>query len=449
MKSARHLAARLLAEIESRRCILDQLLEEYSGPVEKLASRDRALFHNLVYGVLRWQGKLDWILGSYSRKPIVTLDTGVRVALRLGLFQILYLDRVPDSAAVNTAVAIAKDLAGSWTGAFVNAILRNVLRKKAATSWPDREKEPAAYLSASQSMPPWLIRRWIRRFGFQKAQQLCRTINQVPDIVLRINRLKTDRRHVLEMIAPQVRQAGPCRVAPDGIVLQGIGRPVTELPGFAQGLFQVQGEASQLVALLLEPEPGIKIWDACAGLGTKACQVAAMIRNQGEILASDSNEHRLAALAGEARRLGISCIKTAVIDLLALPAEPCDPGFDRILLDAPCSSLGVIQKNPDVKWSASHDRLKQNSRRQLEMLRQAARFLRPGGILVYAVCSFEPEETTGVVESFLKTEKKFDIYRPRVFPWLPSAITPAGFLQVLPHEHGMSGFFAAAIKHRT
>ncbi len=449
MNCARHLAARLLVEMERRRCTLDRLLENYSGRIEKLAYRDRALFHNLVYGAIRWQGKLDSILAGYSRKPIAKLDAGVRVALRLGLFQILYLDRVPDSAAVNTAVEIAKDLSGKWTGAFVNAILRSALRGRDATGLTDREKDPAARLAVAESMPLWLVRRWIRRFGFRQTERLCRFLNQVPDIVLRVNRLKTGRRKVLEAVRPHVRQAVCCRAAPDGIMLRGIGRPVTELPGFDDGFFQVQAEASQLVALLLEPEPGMKIWDACAGLGTKTCQLAAMIRDRGKILATDNNRRRLASLGRETVRLGIGCIRTRAMDLLATGKNGPGTEFDRILLDAPCSSLGVIQKNPDVKWTSGPERLEENGRRQLAMLRRAARFLRPGGILVYSVCSFEPEETTWVLERFLKTEKKFDIYLPRDFPWLPDAITPAGFLQILPHEHGTDGFFAAAVKHRT
>ncbi len=449
MKTSRHLAASLLVEIEGHRQTLDRLLEHYAGRIEKLDHRERALFHNLVYGVLRWQAKLDWILGSYSRKPLAKLDVGVRVALRLGLFQLLFLDRVPASAAVNTSVDIAKSLSGRWTGAYVNAILRNALRSKSGTAWPDPQKDPVAHLAAVQSMPAWLIRRWIGRFGFGATERLCQALNRVPPIVLRANRLKGDRRKIIQSLRPHVKQIEPSKAAPDGIVLRGPKCALSDLPGFEQGLFQVQAEASQLVAHLLRPAPQMKVWDACAGLGTKACQMAAMMQDKGQILASDKNRPRLEALDRETRRLGITSIKSRAIDLLAFSGNPFEDGFDRILLDAPCSALGVIQQNPDVKWSASRDKLAANAKRQLEMLRRVSGFLKPGGILVYAVCSFEPEETVEVIERFLKTNAKFDIYRPRDFPWLPSAITPAGFLQILPHEQAMSGFFAAALRHRT
>ncbi len=445
----RLLAAEVILELENNRSTLDRLLEEKSEAIEALNSRDRGLFNTLVYGIIRWRGRLDWILATFSRKPLAKLDQAVLAALRLGLFQLLYLDRVPQSAAVNTAVETSKILGGRSTGAFVNAVLRNAVRGNYRTSWPGPRKDPLKYISATQSIPAWMADRWLQRFGFHQTEQLCQALNTIPDIVLRTNRLKRKPELVIELLKDQVQSVRICSTAPDGIRLHGLGRPVSSLAGFREGLFQVQGEASQLVAYLLELAPGMRVWDACAGLGTKSCQMAIMMQDKGLVLASDNNSTRLASLEKEKTRLGISSIRTKRLDLLTISEGPACDRFDRILLDAPCSALGVIQKNPDVKWFARQDRLPEYGKRQLAMLNQASKFLHPGGILVYSVCSFEPEETVEVIKAFLKSEQKFDIYRPKASHWLRKHITPAGFLQTLPHRNKMSGFFAVALRRHS
>jgi 16S rRNA (cytosine967-C5)-methyltransferase len=448
MTDSRHIAVQILLQVEKGHQTLDRCLDIFAPPIEGLDRADRALAHALIYGVLRWKKRLDWIIDRLARQPS-KIDPLVRTILQLGLFQILFMDRIPHSAAVHTAVELAKREGRAWAAGFVNGLLRRAAREPEPTL-PDPQVEPQKFLAVDQAFPCWLIARWLQRFGHTETEALCRAMNAIPAITLRVNTLRAERNALLARIAPDVQQAAVTEHTPEGIRIISPRRPLLEWETFKEGAFQVQDEAAQLIAHLLSPRPGEQVWDTCAGLGTKCAHVAQLMENKGSILATDSQKDKLSLLEKEMRRLGIDIVTSAAFDLTRGSTQFPDTGFDRILVDAPCSGLGVLQKNPDGKWRHKPQDLLRYGSQQIKMLAAAAQRLRPGGVLVYAVCSFEPEENAAVVNDFLQNHPEFDI-QPPMLPAIERAdlfISSPGFVQTSPHRHRMDGFFAVALTRR-
>ncbi len=426
---------------------LDQLWQSRT-PLERFAPRDRALIQTLVRGVLRWRGRLDFIIAALSKSPLSRLDPCILNILRLGLFQLHHLDRIPDSAAVDTAVELAKKQVSARSGGFVNALLRNSRRRPPC--FPDPGRDPVHGLAVSCSFPAWLIRRWLDRWGLAETQALCEAINHIPGITVRANPLQSSCQAVSACLSPETADLQAGRYAPDALCFSRANPPIPALPGFASGHFAIQDEAAQLVSHLLAPQPGERVLDACAGRGGKTGHLAALMQNQGAIHAWDQDEGRLRALNAEMDRLGVSIVRTARRDLNQ-PLEP-EPNacFDRVLVDAPCSGLGVLRRHPDGKWRVQKRDLPDYGKRQRRFLNRLAPLVKPGGILVYAVCSREPEENQAVVKAFLKQNRDFKIQRPGpAFPASAQAlIDESGYLKTLVHQHQTDGFFAVAFERQ-
>jgi 16S rRNA (cytosine967-C5)-methyltransferase len=446
MSQARAIAAKLLNRIHDRRHTLDQLLDQADEQISRLNRADRSLVHALVFGVQRWQSRLDWVidhLAARNRK----MDPHIRTILRLGLFQIQFLQRIPDSAAVHTSVELAKQSGRKWAAGFVNGVLREAIRQADHISWPDPGENPSTYMAVTHAFPEWLISRWVNNWGAEATDALCRAVNTVPDITLRANTLRISRQELIKAISPEAEAVRETRYSPEGIALTRIHRPLPQWPAFQAGWFQVQSEAAQITSRYLGPRPGETVWDVCAGLGTKTAHIAQLMQNQGRIVATDLYEEKLAKLDREMKRLGISIVRSTPLDLTASDPILQPSAFDRILLDAPCSGLGVLQRNPDGKWRLTPRDIRKNSARQLILLDQAAPFLKTGGILVYAVCSLEPEENEQVVNAFLQKHPEFAIHpgSPAADDRINSLLTPRGFLSTIPHLSQLDGFFAAAL----
>jgi 16S rRNA (cytosine967-C5)-methyltransferase len=448
MTDSRRIAVEILAEVEKGQQTLDRCLEIFAARIEPLNRADRALVHALVYGVVRWKKRLDWTIDQLARQPS-KIDPRVRTILQLGLFQILFMDRIPIPAAVNTAVEMVKRDGRAWAAGFVNGLLRRAARGP-QPDLPDPHADPLQFLSVTQAFPSWLIERWLQRFGREETEALCRAMNTIPAITLRVNTLRAERGALLARIAPDVQHAVITVHAPEGIRISSPQRPLLEWEAFTEGAFQVQDEAAQLIAHLMGPRPGERVWDACAGLGTKCAHLAQLMQNRGEILATDVQKGKLSLLNKEMRRLGIGIVTAAVCDLTRNSDEFGGSGFDRILVDAPCSGLGVLQKNPDGKWHHHPENLQRYGSHQRQLLAAAAPKLKAGGVLVYSVCSFEPEENAAVIDDFLQNHPEFDI-QPPMLPAVQGTelfISPPGFVQTFPHRHRMDGFFAVALTRR-
>lgn len=411
-----------------------------------LTGPDRGLFAELVFGVLRRRGTLDHILAQLLEKPIKELDSQAHLILRIGLYQLTCLDRIPESAAVNESVKLAKTIAPRTSG-LVNAVLRNYLRKKDSITFPDPVSDPVESMAARHSQPEWLARHWLQQLGAEEASSLAEASSQQPPLTLRINTLRTNRQDFLAELDKQGIEAAACRFSPDGILVTGR-HAVISLPGFEQGFFAVQDEASQLAGLLLGAEPGERIWDACAAPGGKACHIIQQMDNRGELIATDISRSKLTIVQENSRRLGFSCLSTAVADLHQPDTLPEGP-FDRILLDAPCSGLGVIRRNPEAKWRLVPADITRLAAVQKTLLKNAAERLKPGGTLLYSTCSTSVEENEEVVEDFLLHHPDFMLENLNdLFPDWKELFEFYGMFRVWPHRHGMDGFFAARIRRQ-
>jgi 16S rRNA (cytosine967-C5)-methyltransferase len=457
--NSRLISLSVLNEVDQDKKTLDHLLNATFTRIVNLPQREKNLTFTIVYGVLRYRKRLDWILDHFSRTGLDKLDSEVLNILRIGLFQVVYLTRIPASAAVNTAVDLAKTLNKPWLAKFVNAVLRAAVREYRDITPPDMENDPVMAVSIEKSMPQWLISRWIPRFGLSQTLLLCDIINTIPPLTLRANTLKTTRSALLES-GRIYNNHKPTVYCPDGIRMDhpeyqiaspvaspGIS-PVASMEGFREGFFQVQDEAAQLVTLLLDPRPGETVMDACAGMGGKTGHIAQQMKNTGKVLALDINPDKLEKIHLEMSRLGISIVETLAHDL-SMPVDTKQIGnYDRVLLDAPCSGLGVLRRNPDIKWRASLDRLDCCKIRQIGFLDHISQFVKPSGILVYAVCSMEPEENEAVVEAFLRDHSIFSIDKSLagLSPQIRSLISSEGHLRTFPHLHGMDGFFAVRFR---
>jgi 16S rRNA (cytosine967-C5)-methyltransferase len=450
MTNARAMALQVLLDWQRTGTYPDQLLREVleKNPPDKPA--DRALLFQLVYGVLRWQGKLDWILEKFSQRPLKKLSTKTLFILRLGAFQLLFLSRIPVSAAVNESVKLAKAGRTPWAAGFINAVLRSLDRGKEGLSFPS-EEDPLAYLAINTSHPTWLVKQWLETWGFEKTQALCRFNNQIPSLTLRVNTLKTNRTELAKKLQSLAARIELTSFSPVGIRVEEPDRPLAQNEFFQQGWFQIQDEASQLVGYLLDPQPGEQILDLCAGAGGKAGHLAQWMKNQGKILAVDLHPEKIKALTENVRRLGATIIQGMVGDALNPSLFPKKvPAFDRILVDAPCSGWGVINRNPDLKWRLKAEDSLRLAGIQNKFLQNAAPWLKSGGVLVYVTCTLSQEENQGVIEKFTGTHPEFVVEDVSLFlPELArTLVDDNGFYQTWPPAHGMNGFFAARLRKK-
>lgn len=440
----------ILSALDKNRITIDKALEDINEKGFIFSKQDKALFHTLVYGILRWRNRLDWIIKHFSKIRLNKIDSNVLNVLRLGVFQIVYLNKVPVSASVNTSVEIAKSFGALWITRFVNAVLRNIAKGYKNISFPDIDKNPVEALSVKKSFPKWIIQRWLNRFGLQQTIKICDSINIIPPITARTNALCTTREKLISALEHDVKKIKRTEYSSEGICFSKLRISIASMQSFQNGWFNIQNEASQLVSYLLNPQPKDTILDACAGLGGKTGHIAQLMKNQGLIVAIDKHKHKLTKLETEMNRLGISIVKTRVYDLLTTPF--CLPSktimFDRILLDAPCSGLGVLRKNPDAKWMPLKKNLKYYKKIQEKMLDNLASLVKPSGILVYSVCSMEPEENEEVAENFLGNHPEFIIENR--FQKLPHNakifVNKSGYFKTFPHINDMDGFFTVRFK---
>ncbi len=463
---SRRTALKILLGCNKKTCTLDKSIDDAQKELESLSRQDRSLCNAIIFGVLRHRGYIDFIIKSFSKKPIEKLDLPVLFILRIALFQIFFLDRIPAFAAINTSIELAKNSINASTNkgaaGFINAILRNAEQNHQTIALPDPKKNLSAHICIQHSMPGWLIKRWLKTYGDEKSQLLCQSINMIPPITLRVNTLKITRKALGTLLESQNFGIEPTNESPVGIHISHLGKPVTEIEGFDQGLFQIQDEAAQMVTQILDPKPDETILDACAGLGGKACHIAQQMENKGMVLAADLESHKLESLTTEAQRLGITNIKTQQINLLKATIKNFSGYFDRVLLDAPCTGLGVMRRNPDTKWKRTLKDILRLSAQQKKMLNAAANLVKPGGILVYAVCSCEPEENEQVIKAFLQKRTDYHLdtsptnittnmttngnHAPNISTDRSKLQTGDHFFKTYPDALHMDGFFAARLK---
>lgn len=410
-----------------------------------LEARDQALATRLVYGTLAWQGYLDHVLAGATQRGAI--DLPIRVVLRLAVFQLVKLTRIPDHAAVDTAVEMAKRVHGGAAG-FVNAVLRRVVRERDQVVLPASDDTTAVSLARQWSHPEWLVRLWLDELGVDETRMLLAINNDAAPTVLRVNRTRTSRAAALDALVAAGCNAHAGAYAPHAVVLDDGVDPL-RLPGFSTGHVSLQGEASQLVALMVGARPGDVVWDACAAPGGKATSIAEELRGKGTVIATDVNESGMKQLRQMAQRLGLTNVQAIIADAAndaALGSVPHQ--VEAVLVDAPCSGLGTLRQHPEIRWRRAAADLAAAAQRQRALLGNVARRVKPGGTLVYATCTSTRSENDDVIADFLAHHPEFAIVDPRQL--LPSEahalIDSEHRLRTWPHRHGLDGFFAVRME---
>ena len=442
---ARTAAFRALEAIESGRRDLPGALVESRSRLED--ERDRSLAAAIVLGALRWQRACDYLIARVSARSLDALDREVLVILRLSLFQLLHLDRVPAAAVVDDAVSLARMAGKRSASGFVNAVLRSILRQAHKLPLPSRPGDLAdreavlRYLGVAWSHPDWLVARWVDRVGFEQADKWVRFNNEPAPLMLSVNRLRTTREELRAAFSRDGVECENARLAPHGL------RVVTGNPlgHQSQDWFLVQDESSQLVPLAVDAQPGERVLDLCAAPGGKTVLMSGDMGDEGTLVACDVRVRRVSLLRETIRQAG--CHAAHPVHIAPTGELPFTALFDRVLIDAPCSGLGTIRRDPDIKWRRQPQDLEGLAERQHVLLHRAAAVVRPGGRLVYATCSSEPEENEAVVDRFLDGHPSFrpiDLRREGR-PELAPVLDDRGMLRTSPFIHGLEAFFAAAL----
>ncbi|MCS5634935.1 MAG: 16S rRNA (cytosine(967)-C(5))-methyltransferase RsmB [Myxococcota bacterium] len=448
---ARLAAVRVLERVERARAYADIALHHVLAS-SNMASVDRRLATELVYGTLRWRGRLDFVLGAALERKIESIEPLVLTTLRMGAYQLLFSDRIPDTAAVDESVRCIRALGAERATGLVNATLRRVSRERETFAFPQWEPDPIAHLVDALSLPRWLAERWLADYG-TAAAPLAEASNAQPPHTIRANPQRGSREELLARLRPEFPEARACSVASRGLVLGRSGDAGRD-PLFRKGDYTVQDEASQAVVDLLGVEAGHRVLDVCAAPGTKTTAIAELLAGSGSVLALDRHARRLGLVGQSARRLGLKGISTLARDatrpLDDLPwndggdPPPGYPCFDRVLVDAPCSGLGALRRNPDARWRVRPSDPARLGAIQSTLLGRAAAVVSPGGSLVYSTCTVIREENEEVVERFLEAHPGFRLTFPsEIPPALVPVIDSNGFMRFHPHVNDSDGFFAA------
>ena len=437
------MAVEILNRVEEEGAYAEPLLNAFLSSHPQTKLQDRRLTTEIVYGTLRMRGNLDWVIERLYRGKLNTMDVCLRNILRTALYQLLFTERIPDFAIVNEAVEITKKMRRRGSG-LVNAILRNFIRRKDQIPYPEMGKDPAHYISVVHSHPLWMVEKWIEMFGVEETAALCRANNQVPPVTVRVNTLTTTRERTKEKLSQHGFEVEETSSSPDGLIISNPPIPVRATDCYISGMIQFQDEASQLIAYLVSPKPGENILDICAGMGGKTTHLAAVMENRGRILALDINEKKIDALCKNASRLNAVVVDTQVGDAREKPGKAFAESFDRILIDAPCTGLGTLRRNPEIKWRIRPEDAEKCSILQKAILENAAACLKKGGYLIYSTCTITKEENEAVIMDFTNRHPDFICNRP------PDAIDSSlvddrGYFRSYPHCHGTDGFFGAVV----
>ncbi len=461
MQNPRQLAFLALRDIHKQGAFTDIALDRVLRSAE-LNSADRGLVTELVYGSVRRQRTLDAIIDQLGKKKAHQQPPDLRTILHIGLYQLRYQERIPASAAVNTTVELAKANGFKGLAGVVNGLLRQYERLAATPPDPANSNpkskiqnpksndplqlptDPVQRLGVLHSFPDWIIQMWLEQLGTEETEQLCQWFNQPATIDLRVNPLRVsieDVEAAMQSTGVDVRRVPHL---PQALRVVGGTGNIQQLPGFSEGWWTVQDSSAQLVSHLLDPQPGDVVIDACAAPGGKTTHLAELMRDEGKICACDRAASRLKKLQENAQRLQLQSIQIFTGDSRNFPQFT--NSADKVLLDAPCSGLGTLHRRPDIRWRVTPATVQELSLLQGELLQQAATWVKPGGILVYATCTLHPQENEGVIQSFLDRHSRWQIEPPPPDSPLAAFSTPQGWIKVWPHRYQMDGFFMARLK---
>jgi 16S rRNA (cytosine967-C5)-methyltransferase len=425
--------------LEQSDSYLDKLLE-YELANSDLKPLDRALLTELVNGVTRWQAKLDWVLTGFYHGEFVKCIMPVKNAMRIALYQILFLQKIPPFAAVNESVELVKRLKGMRSANLVNAILRNILHNVGNIRYPNRYEDLPRHLSVFYSHPFWMTKRWYDRYGAEATEELVKVNNERPKITLRLNLARCNREELLQFLDKQEIKYWESALDKERFLQVGSLSAVRDWKPFQEGWFTIQDPSASMVVKLANPQAGQLIYDVCAAPGGKATFAAELTNDAAKILAMDKYGGKLHLIEETAQRLGLKSITTQAQDIRHFKTKDL---ADLVLVDAPCSGLGTLAKKPDIKWKFDLTAFPPLVKTQREILTAAARLVKPGGTLVYSTCTIEPEENEKQIEWFLQQFPEFELDAAEKY--IPAELCSNGFLQTLPHKHNCDGAFGARL----
>ncbi len=411
---------------------------------QKTDDRDRRFITELVYGTIKAKGTLDWLLTQLSSRPLSKIDKVILNILRMGLYQIFYLDKVPASAACNESTELAKACSHLGTAKFVNGILRSAVRSKDAGTivFPSEIDNPALNIALTEFHPEWLVKRWFAQFGANETKALCKYNNLPPQLAIRVNTLKTNRAELLEKLNDAGFEAANSKWCEEGIVCtktSGLNAFMEKNPDS----FYMQDESSMLVAHVVNPKPGMTVLDLCAAPGGKTTHMAQLMQNTGLIYACDIHAHKIKLIEENAQRLGIDIIKTALQDAAVFKPDWAEKA-DCVLVDAPCSGLGVLRRRAEARWRKSPKDLKIFAPLQKNILKTAARYVKPGGRLVYSTCTLETAENHELTAAFLADKPDFES-AGFIHPLTGETVSE---LQLLPQRDNVDGFYICVMRRK-
>lgn len=448
VRTAREAALEVLLQVDKEHAYSNLMLNKVLRYAE-LSRQEAGLATEIVYGTIQRLNTIDYFLARFVKKGLDKLEPWVRCILRLSFYQLYYLDRIPDHAAVNEAVKIAKKRGHQGISGMVNGVLRNVIRQKDTLLLP-KGLSPVQRIALEQSHPEWLVRRWIAQYGEEKTADMCMANNKAPKISIRNNILKHDREELIKKLLAEGVQAEASVLAPQGIIITGGGN-MALTKEYANGDYSIQDESSMLVAELVNPQEGMTVLDCCAAPGGKTTHLAEKMNNKGVVKAFDLYEHKEQLIKEQANRLQLTSVETAVADARTLGERFNLETFDRILLDAPCSGLGVIRRKPDLKWMKKEQDIDEIRKIQQELLDAVSGLLKPGGILVYSTCTVEIAENEEQVSRFLNEHPDFIPVLDPMPGWPPELnvqLTNRGMVQIFPQDYQSDGFFMARLRKK-
>ncbi len=435
----RHSVLKLLDRLDQTDAYAD-LLYETEMRRSQYSELDRALIQQIFYGTVRWRKRLDWIVAKFYQGNYAKAPRFVHYILDSACYQLLFMDKIPAYAVINEAVELGKKKGGKFWARKINAVLRALQRGLPSIEYPDFAQDPIAAIAIRYSHPEWLVARWIEQWGKDATLALCQANNTNPQLSIRVNRLKTTPPAVQEMLARAKIEAEQTEYLSDFLTVDHLTDLATFAP-FQQGYFSVQDISAGFACHLLQPQPGERIIDLCAAPGGKAAYIAELTNDDSQIIAVDVNEARLNLVAKYRDRLGLKSLQLVAADGTTFRCEPAD----RLILDAPCSGLGVLSKRVDLRWKRTPEQIQELIQLQTQLINNAATLIKSGGVMVYCTCTIEPAENQQIIEQFLKQRPEFSIEPASRF--VPASVTtPEGYILTLPHVHGMDGSFAVRLR---
>ena len=442
---ARELALKVLVDVLKNGAYSNIELNNCLGSND-LKSCDRAFITEIVYGVLKYKERIDYVIGKFSKIKLKKISDWILNILRIGIYQLMFMDRVPVSAAVNESVKLAKRYGHAYSAKFVNGVLRSVAGGIDNIVYPDEKNEPLEYLSVWYSYPKWLVKKCLEDFGYEFTKDFLESSNKKPNFCVRVNLTKTTVDDLVKLLKKEGIIAQKSKIYDRGLIIQNPGN-ITNNKLYKEGYFTIQDESSMLVANILNPSRGDMVLDVCAAPGGKTTHIAELMENTGCVYSRDLYEHKVLLIEKAAERLGLSNIKAGVFDAQKLDVSMCDK-MDIVLVDAPCTGLGIIRRKPDIKWKKEICDVGDISNTQYKILKNASKYVKNGGHLVYSTCTIEREENIYIINKFLKEHTNFvpvDITDrvPKDFMCLTAK---EGYIELYPNVHKIDGFFIAKMK---